>query len=102
MANDWCYRSELRLSTQSQFLRLFTQSQFLRLSAQSYSEYRNFHCSLSAVEILLSPDNPQNSHVIYDLNVVRPTSFRLQTPLFRIQDSTDHNSHSASQETGKQ
>ncbi|GBM09161.1 hypothetical protein AVEN_226682-1 [Araneus ventricosus] len=40
--NDWFYRLEL------------SQSTYL------YSKYRNFHSSLTAVEILLWPDNPDN------------------------------------------
>ncbi|GBM54120.1 hypothetical protein AVEN_119849-1 [Araneus ventricosus] len=45
LMNAWCYRLELRLPI------------------QSYSKYRNVHSSLSAVEILLSPDNSEKSPI---------------------------------------
>ncbi|GBM93263.1 hypothetical protein AVEN_168033-1 [Araneus ventricosus] len=59
--SDWCYRLDLNLST------------------QSYCKSRNFHSSLSAVEILSRLTTPKLSSTD-ELNVVRSLPSAFQQP----------------------
>ncbi|GBM60685.1 hypothetical protein AVEN_62634-1 [Araneus ventricosus] len=78
--NARCYRLELRLSMQLQ------------------SKYRNFHSIISAVEIMLSPVNPENSPTPMTSASLDVSRSLLPTTLFRIQGSNDHNYHSIPRE----